>query len=501
LPETSAPAPPALPPFIIRLRAIAAIWLVGYVAVLGLAATAIGAVTVGSVVALGAVAAGLAAVALVAVRLAPQSTTTHTVLAACLAGALMLLIGAASPLGDGAVQQAHMMYFVTNTFLLGLVSLPAMIVYNVIVVLHHVVLTFVAPALVWHSTSRMTGLADLAVHASIAVILVGPLLLLSRHLMRSAVTTEAALQEARGAVVLADAARDRQAAAERETAAARGVALAEVRTRLDRALDRIIGSVRGTAGVVHEGTSELAGSSAALDRAAGRMLDETEAASRNMTLVAAATEELAASVAEVRAQTQAAADSAHHAAAQAQAAEVTMAGLDDSTREIETVIGLISSIAQHTNLLALNATIESARAGEAGKGFAVVAGEVKQLATQTAKATDSISRQIAAMAAKTSDAVVTIGAIMQAVTAADQRVEAIAAATQAQHEATVQITESINALAAGGRSNVAQLGDVKRDISAVEARGASLRQAADGLNASVAAARQEADALLASIAA
>jgi methyl-accepting chemotaxis protein len=440
------------------------------------------------VVALGAVAAGLAAVALVAVRLAPQSTTTHTVLAACLAGALMLLIGAASPLGDGAVQQAHMMYFVTNTFLLGLVSLPAMIVYNVIVVLHHVVLTFVAPALVWHSTSRMTGLADLAVHASIAVILVGPLLLLSRHLMRSAVTTEAALQEARGAVVLADAARDRQAAAERETAAARGVALA-------------IGSVRGTAGVVHEGTSELAGSSAALDRAAGRMLDETEAASRNMTLVAAATEELAASVAEVRAQTQAAADSAHHAAAQAQAAEVTMAGLDDSTREIETVIGLISSIAQHTNLLALNATIESARAGEAGKGFAVVAGEVKQLATQTAKATDSISRQIAAMAAKTSDAVVTIGAIMQAVTAADQRVEAIAAATQAQHEATVQITESINALAAGGRSNVAQLGDVKRDISAVEARGASLRQAADGLNASVAAARQEADALLASIAA
>jgi methyl-accepting chemotaxis protein len=220
-----------------------------------------------------------------------------------------------------------------------------------------------------------------------------------------------------------------------------------------------------------------------------------------MTAVASAIEQLAVSVREVLDQTEAAARISDDATARARAAEATVAGLDRSAREIETVIGLISSIASRTNLLALNATIESARAGEAGKGFAVVASEVKQLANQTAQATESIGQQISTMAAKTRDAVTAIGTILEAVSAADQRVSAISDATRHQQAAATQITESMNALSAIAHANAAQLREVKRDISSVEAKGTMLREATEKLNDSVEVARQEADAMLTSLAA
>ncbi len=490
-----------VPDFVVRMRAIAAIGLAGFTALLGLAATIIATLAGSSTVAFAAPSAVIAGIAVALAWFAPQALGSRTTLAACLAGALMLLIGAASPLGDGAVQQAHMLYFVTNTFLVALVCPVTMLTYNVIVILHHVVLTWAAPALVWHTTAPAADIANLAVHACIAVTLVGPLLLLCRHLMRSAITSEAALRGAHAAAAAAEAARERQALAERETADARHGALRDVRARLGNAFDRMIGSVRTTAKMVGDGVDDLAGTSRAVDRSAATMLAETEEATRSLTTVAAAIEQLAISVREVQNQTEAAARVSDDAAARARAAEATVAGLDKSAREIETVIGLISSIAARTNLLALNATIESARAGEAGKGFAVVASEVKQLADQTAQATESIGQQIATMAAKTRDAVTAIATILEAVSAADRRVGAISDATRQQQGAATQIAESMNALSAIAHANAAQLRDVKREISSVEAKGTSLRDATDKLNDSVALARQDADALLTSLAA
>jgi methyl-accepting chemotaxis protein len=413
----------------------------------------------------------------------------------------MLLIGGTSPFGEGPVQEAHMLYFVTQAFLLFLVCPIAMITYNAIVVLHHLVLTFLAPTLVWHTSLSQAALINLAVHASIAVTMILPLTLLCRMMMHSAVTSHQALRDAQEANDSMGAMYQRQVAAERAAAQVRETTLRDVRTRLAGALDSIIGSVRSTAATVSEGADDLASSSHSVDQSAADMMREGEGSSRSTTLVAAAVEQLSASVKEVCSQTDAAAQSSTDAATQARAAETTIANLDQSAREIGTIVALISSIASRTNLLALNATIESARAGDAGKGFAVVAAEVKQLANQTAQATESISRQIAAMTERSQAAVAAIGTILQAVRAVDERVGVIAATTQNQQQATSQIAESVGSLSASSVANADRLRLVKRDISSVEARGVSLREAAIRLNETVVTARQDADALLASLAA
>jgi methyl-accepting chemotaxis protein len=394
-----------------------------------------------------------------------------------------------------------MLYFVTQAFLLFLVCPVTMLTYNAIVVLHHVIMTFLAPTLIWHTAVAQTALINLGVHASIAVTMIGPLVLLCRIIFRSAVTSYAALLETQDANEAMGAAFQRQTAAEREATQVRDQTLRDVRTRMSAALDSIIGSVRSTAVIVRQGADQLADSSRSVTQSSADMMAESEASSRNTVLVATAVEQLAASVREVCSQTDAAAQGSTDAAAQARAAKTTIESLDQSTGEIGAIVALISSIASRTNLLALNATIESARAGDAGKGFAVVASEVKQLANQTAQATESISRQIAAMTEKSQAAVAAIATILQSVSAVDQRVGVIAAATQQQQAATSQIAQSVSVLAASSVANGDRLRLVKQDISSVEARGASLREAAEALNGTVAVARQDADSLLSSLAA
>jgi methyl-accepting chemotaxis protein len=117
--------------------------------------------------------------------------------------------------------------------------------------------------------------------------------------------------------------------------------------------------------------------------------------------------------------------------------------LADGAQKIGDVVGLISSIAGQTNLLALNATIEAARAGDSGKGFAVVASEVKSLATQTAKATENISQQIAQIQAATKVAVDSIGGIGLTIGEISQIAATVAAAVEEQGSATQEVTSNI----------------------------------------------------------
>ena len=141
----------------------------------------------------------------------------------------------------------------------------------------------------------------------------------------------------------------------------------------------------------------------------------TEQVNRNLQTVATSTEEMSASISEIAKNASEAAKVAEEALEAAAKTDATVTKLGESSAEIGQVIKVITSIAQQTNLLALNATIEAARAGEAGKGFAVVANEVKELAKQTAKATEDISQKIAAIQADTKgavDAIATIGAVI-----------------------------------------------------------------------------------------
>ena len=136
------------------------------------------------------------------------------------------------------------------------------------------------------------------------------------------------------------------------------------------------------------------------------------------------------------------------------------------------MVGFIRSIAGQTNLLALNATIEAARAGEAGRGFAVVASEVKALATQTAKATEEISSQIAEVQAAAKRAVDNVGAITTVMGEIDSFTATIASAVNQQNTATAEITENIRQAAAG-------TADVARGIAGTAAAGENTNRSAD----------------------
>jgi methyl-accepting chemotaxis protein len=204
-------------------------------------------------------------------------------------------------------------------------------------------------------------------------------------------------------------------------------------------------------------------------------------ASMSVETVAAAAEELSASINDISQQAAHAAGIASRAVSQARETDGTVQGLAKSAGRIGEVVGLINSIAAQTNLLALNATIEAARAGEAGRGFAVVASEVKSLASQTAKATEEISEQIADIQKVAGDAIDAIKGIGSIIGEVNEVATAIAAAVQEQGAATQEITRSTQ-FAAQGTKNVSEnITGVKLDADASAAAADNVKRASETL--------------------
>ena len=190
--------------------------------------------------------------------------------------------------------------------------------------------------------------------------------------------------------------------------------------------------------------------------AAGKQSVETASTagqtSANVQTVATAASQLGNSVQAIKTQVNDATTIVQRASGMAGTANDTIRALATSTQHIDEVVGFIRNIAGQTNLLALNATIEAARAGEAGRGFAVVASEVKALATQTAKATEDISSQIAEVQSATKQAVDNVGAIASIMDEIDRFTAAIADAVSQQNAAANEISRSIGHAAAGTES-------------------------------------------------
>jgi methyl-accepting chemotaxis protein len=224
----------------------------------------------------------------------------------------------------------------------------------------------------------------------------------------------------------------------------------------------------------------------------GAVVAAAEETSVNVQTVSAGTEQLSSSISEIGRQVVASAQIARKAVDEAGATDVTMQGLADNASRISVVVDLIQTIASQTNLLALNATIEAARAGEAGRGFAVVASEVKNLANQTAKATDDIRAQIASMQSVTTSAVTAIRSISSTIGEINNVTTAIAAAVEEQGAATREIARNIQH-AAGGTSGVSSnivgvsTASAEAGASAVEVLVASgaLRREAEKLRAEI----------------
>jgi methyl-accepting chemotaxis protein len=199
--------------------------------------------------------------------------------------------------------------------------------------------------------------------------------------------------------------------------------------------------------------------------------------SQNLQTVATGAEEMGASIKEIAKNASEAAKVATSAVKVAETANATVSKLGDSSAEIGQVIKVITSIAQQTNLLALNATIEAARAGEAGKGFAVVANEVKELAKETAKATEDISRKIEAIQTDTKAAVDAIASISGVINQINDISSTIATAVEEQNATTNEMSRNVSEAAQGSgeiTSNIAGVAQAAESTS----RGASDTQKA-----------------------
>ncbi|GGB38043.1 chemotaxis protein [Roseibium aquae] len=214
----------------------------------------------------------------------------------------------------------------------------------------------------------------------------------------------------------------------------------------------------------------------------------SEEASSNVETVASAAEELMASVEEIRRQMSLSAEIASHAVEQAQSTNVKIEGLADATNRISEVVKLITAVAEQTNLLALNATIEAARAGEAGKGFAVVAAEVKELANQTAKATEEIATQIQSVQHETAGAVDAIRGISATIEKMNDIASSIQNSVEQQGLATEEIARNIQE-ASNGTQEVAQ--NIVKVASSADETGRTARQ----VNSSAEVLQSEADRL------
>jgi methyl-accepting chemotaxis protein len=223
-----------------------------------------------------------------------------------------------------------------------------------------------------------------------------------------------------------------------------------------------------TMAAVSRSAAELAATSdrvgQASDRIAGNAQESSAQAdvvsvaaaevSRSVQTVAAGSEEMGASIREIAQSASEAAQVANRAVAAAETTNVTVSRLGDSSREIGDVVKVISSIAEQTNLLALNATIEAARAGEVGKGFAVVANEVKELAQETARATEDIARRVEAIQADTAGAIGAIEEVSSVIGRINDYQTTIASAVEEQTATTAEMDRNVSE-ASTGSDNIA----------------------------------------------
>lgn len=253
------------------------------------------------------------------------------------------------------------------------------------------------------------------------------------------------------------------------------------------AVDQVYGETQGMSGkatVMAETATRVSAHSQSVAAAADQALANVQA-------VASATEELSASIGEIASQIAQVGSVTKSAVTDSAKTQRAIEKLSQEVAKIGEIAHLIGDIASQTNLLALNATIEAARAGEAGKGFAVVAGEVKSLATQTARSTEEISRQIASIEAATKEAVDAVSGIGTSIASIDQVTTMVGAAVEEQAAATQEIARNVSETSNAAQEVSRLIGEVSRDAQETGQQAGEVQQGTVDITDKVGALQRE----------
>jgi methyl-accepting chemotaxis protein len=296
-----------------------------------------------------------------------------------------------------------------------------------------------------------------------------------------------ALAVFREGIVQANAAAGEQA--REQEAKQKHAAMIDTLTRqFNQDADKALASVSSAAEHMKQSAEKMSRVASQAKQQTSTVSTASAQAASNVQTVAAATEELASSINEISRQVGESARIASEVVEQIARSEATVTELAQAANRIGEVVSLINSIAEQTNLLALNATIEAARAGEAGRGFAVVASEVKSLANQTAKATEGITSQVAAIQGSTGEAVDTIKGIGQIIQQMAEIANSVASAVKEQGTATAEIARNVQQAATGTK-------EVSSNIAGVSAAAEESGKTAEDVLESTARLTAESEAL------
>jgi methyl-accepting chemotaxis protein len=394
---------------------------------------------------------------------------------------LMLMVGSllAAMAGHPWQTDIHMYFFATLAMLTAFCDWRAILLGTATVALHHLILNFLLPMAIF------PGGADffrVVIHAVIVLVEAGVLIWLSQKLV-------AAFSRSEEAVAVANQAKEetqRLAEVESRREAELAQERQQMQTRLAGEFEAKVGNlVRQLEGEADHLRS-LAGSmsGAASDNAAGAegARSAVETASGGAQRIASAADGLSGSVNEIMGQVARSGEITAVAVQEAARTSASVAELSEAAQRIGDVVQLINDIAGQTNLLALNATIEAARAGEAGKGFAVVASEVKNLANQTAKATEDITGQVTAIQTATHNSVEAMRGIEGTIVRINEIANQVTEAIRRQGSATQEIAGNARSVSEGAGHALTLTGQLAGSASSAKSTAQELLGAVDSLS-------------------
>jgi methyl-accepting chemotaxis protein len=366
-------------------------------------------------------------------------------------------------LAQGPLQiDMHMYYFAAYAMLAAFCDWQVIVVAAAVTALHHLGLNFLVAAAVFPDGGNIWRVF---LHAGIVVIESAVLIWLTVTLAKLLADNEHAL-----AAMAEGQRREHELAAERHTVEERARTerqrvTVEMADRFEATIKRVTDAVSAAAAGLRQTAESMSATAEHTAERAAAVAKAAELASGNVETVSVGSEKFSTSIAEIGRNVSHAAQVAGRAVEDGDRTSTTVHSLAETAERIGDVLKLIGDIAAQTNLLALNATIEAARAGEAGKGFAVVAAEVKTLASQTAKATDQIRSQIAAIQSETQTAAQAIGGICKTISEINEISATVVRAVEQQQAATHAIARHIHEAASGTREVADNIGAVTATAS------------------------------------